>query len=545
MSRTTLCAVTAAGLAALSLGVMAVRYHVLGDEIKLPAGPNVWKVTLTVQGRTDGEARVLTASPLDFDRQHVVRETYRSAQMSARAPDTTNPLRRRILWTRKAGVPEGMFKLHGEFICSVDQAQPTAPMSRLGQTLYAAPPRGAYLDVLSKNGTDNDRLAALARQVTAGKERHSEQTHALFQYVDGRIINEPQVGERTLGPAEVLTEGSGDSAAKARLLIALLRNRGVPSRLVTGVLLAGSEQQSAHHWVEAWLHDRWVPMCPFYHHYGHVPPTYLVFAFENAAIVRGRHVRDLDYAFLVERHHTEAAANNSAAQRFFRSVSLYMLPPAEQRLVQFLLLLPVAALVICIYRNLIGLNSFGTFAPALVGLAFRDLHTLPGVAVFISILLVGWLARRVLDHYHLLQVPRIAFMLSLVVSLLILATVTANHFEMPATRYISLFPLVILTGMIERFWTLETEDGTLSSFKTLIVTLLIAGTVAVTTSFRPLERHLFCFPETLGVIMAIQLLIGRYTGYRLTELFRFRDFLSTPPGAPEAQLKLVDYRLAE
>jgi hypothetical protein len=222
-----------------------------------------------------------------------------------------------------------------------------------------------------------------------------------------------------------------------------------------------------------------------------------------------------------------------------------MLPPAEQRLVQFLLLLPVAALVICIYRNLIGLNSFGTFAPALVGLAFRDLHTLPGVAVFISILLVGWLARRILDHYHLLQVPRIAFMLSLVVSLLILATVTANHFEMPATRYISLFPLVILTGMIERFWTLETEDGTLSSFKTLLVTLLIAGTVAVTTSFRPLERHLFCFPETLGVIMAMQLLIGRYTGYRLTELFRFRDFLSTPPGAPEAQLKLVDYRLAE
>src|SRR5262245_47905174 len=135
MSRTTLCAVTAAGLAALSLGIMAARYYVLGDEIKLPAGPNVWKVTLTVQGRTDGEARLLTASPLDFNRQHVVRETYHSAQLTGRAPDATSPLRRRILWTRKAGVPEGIFKLRGEFICSVDQARPTAPMSRLGQTL--------------------------------------------------------------------------------------------------------------------------------------------------------------------------------------------------------------------------------------------------------------------------------------------------------------------------------------------------------------------------------------------------------------------------
>jgi hypothetical protein len=36
---------------------------------------------------------------------------------------------------------------------------------------------------------------------------------------------------------------------------------------------------------------------------------------------------------------------------------------------------------------------------------------------------------------------------------------------------------------------------------------------------------MFRYPETLGLIMAGQLLIGRYTGYRLSELFRFRDFL--------------------
>jgi hypothetical protein len=36
---------------------------------------------------------------------------------------------------------------------------------------------------------------------------------------------------------------------------------------------------------------------------------------------------------------------------------------------------------------------------------------------------------------------------------------------------------------------------------------------------------MFCYPETLGVIMAVQLLIGRYTGYRLSELYRFRDFI--------------------
>ena len=114
-------------------------------------------------------------------------------------------------------------------------------------------------------------------------------------------------------------------------------------------------------------------------------------------------------------------------------------------------------------------------------------------------------------------------------------------------RYVALFPMVILTGMIERFWTLEAEDGTLSSFKTLLNTLLIAATVAMLLSVPALLRHLFRYPETLGIIMALQLLIGRYTGYRLTELLRFRDFLTPPPAGnePDLPFRIADAGLAD
>src|SRR5207244_1608339 len=121
---------------------------------------------------------------------------------------------------------------------------------------------------------------------------------------------------------------------------------------------------------------------------------------------------------------------------------------------------------------------------------------------------------------------RMAFLLSLVVIVLISAIVAANYQDLPATKYISLFPMVILTGMIERFWTLEVEDGTSSSFKTLLGTLVIAATISLLLGLHAVVRHMFRYPETLGLIMAGQLLIGRYTGYRLSELFRFRDFLN-------------------
>jgi hypothetical protein len=89
---------------------------------------------------------------------------------------------------------------------------------------------------------------------------------------------------------------------------------------------------------------------------------------------------------------------------------------------------------------------------------------------------------------------------------------------------VSIFPMVILTGMIERFWTLEEEDSLRSSIRTLLSTLVIAVCISLVVSRTFVTQHLLRFPETLGLIMAVQLLLGRYTGFRLTELYRFRDF---------------------
>jgi hypothetical protein len=296
--------------------------------------------------------------------------------------------------------------------------------------------------------------------------------------------------------------------------------------LVTGITLTNATEQVAHTWVEAWLHGRWFPMCPFHHHYGRLPGNYLVLALGDSPVAHARHVADLDYAFFIERIAEPAPpAHDSLPRRFFELTSLYRLPPAEQRLVEFLLLLPLAALLICIYRNVIGIQSFGTFAPALVGLAFRDWHSLPGILIFMGIVVVGWMLRRVLDQYHLLQVPRTAFLLTLVVILLIITVMACNSGNPPlaATQYVSLFPMIILTGMIERFWTLETEDGPAASLRTLLATMFMAVTIALFLSLRPLVHHMFRYPETLGLVMAAQLLLGRYTGYKLTELWRFRE----------------------
>src|SRR5262249_22255657 len=164
------------------------------------------------------------------------------------------------------------------------------------------------------------------------------------------------------------------------------------------------------------------------------------------------------------------------------------------------------------------------------------------------IMLVGWGLRRLLDTYHLLLVPRIAILLTLIIVLLLGAIIVASPYGVGADNYIALLPLVILTHMIERFWTLDVEDGTAASLRTLISTVVVAVAVSFTIHFdvvvngvaqllgsgpvvRPdvLRATLFRYPEALGLVIAAQFLVGRYTGYRLTELFRFQDLLTEEP----------------
>jgi hypothetical protein len=199
------------------------------------------------------------------------------------------------------------------------------------------------------------------------------------------------------------------------------------------------------------------------------------------------------------------------------------LSPAERQLVEFLLLLPVAALVCGVARVLVGLHTFGTFAPALLGLSFRGVESPAGVFVLLVVLSVGWVARRGLARLNLLQVPRSAAMLTVICGLLAAYVLFSNARGRPVAHAIPFLPLVIVTGLVERFWTTEEEDGTPAAVRTMVATLATAAGVFLVVSTGALVRAVVEHPESLGLVLAGQMVLGRYTGYRLLELYRFRD----------------------
>jgi hypothetical protein len=87
---------------------------------------------------------------------------------------------------------------------------------------------------------------------------------------------------------------------------------------------------------------------------------------------------------------------------------------------------------------------------------------------------------------------------------------------------IAFFPIVIIAWTIERMSILWEEEG---PREVLIQGLgsLIVAMAAFALMSNPVVGHLsFNFPELNLVVIALIMMIGKYTGYRLLELRRFR-----------------------
>jgi hypothetical protein len=145
-----------------------------------------------------------------------------------------------------------------------------------------------------------------------------------------------------------------------------------------------------------------------------------------------------------------------------------------------------------------------------------------GLLMFVGIVGTGLLARFYLERLRLLLVPRLTAVLIVVVILMALMSVLSNRLGLEVGLSIALFPMVIMAMTIERMSIAWDERGPGHAFKEGIGTMLVAAIAYLAMSWERLEHIVFVFPEVLLILFGATLVLGRYSGYRLTELFRFR-----------------------
>ncbi|MFT7652265.1 MAG: hypothetical protein ACI9ON_000232 [Limisphaerales bacterium] len=206
------------------------------------------------------------------------------------------------------------------------------------------------------------------------------------------------------------------------------------------------------------------------------------------------------------------------------ALSLYNLPIAEQGMFKLIMLLPIGALVVVLLRVLIGVRTSGTFMPVLIALAFLQTQLLPGLASFIIVVAIGLFIRSYLSSLNLLLVARIATLVVIVIAIISIFSVISFRLGLLQGLTITFFPMIILAWTIERMSIIWEEEGPKEVLLQGGGSLFVA-VMAFLLMDLSITRHLaFNFPELHLVVLAVILITGRYTGYRLLELHRFSAF---------------------
>ena len=224
----------------------------------------------------------------------------------------------------------------------------------------------------------------------------------------------------------------------------------------------------------------------------------------------------------VEAAISEAVMRGEISRPFLLDVSLLSLPLNVQAVYRVMLMVPLGALVLVLLRNIIGIKTFGTFMPVLIALAFRETGLLWGILIFIILVTMGLSARFYFEQLKLLLVPRLCAILIVVVASMAVLSVVMEFLGVHPGLSVALLPMVIITMTIERTSISWEEEGPGKALVMGLGSLVAASLVFIVMNIKYVEHLLFVFPELLLVLLAITLLLGRYSGYRLMDLYRFR-----------------------
>ena len=200
-----------------------------------------------------------------------------------------------------------------------------------------------------------------------------------------------------------------------------------------------------------------------------------------------------------------------------------------QSTVILLLMLPIIATVVAFFRQIIGIKAFGIYTPSIITfafLAFEPKGWKYGTLIFITMILIGMLSRYTLRYLRVLYLPRVAITLTFVSFAMLGVLALGGYFQRTGLVAVDIFPLLIMITLVEKFVATQIEKGDKIAIILAIETLFISlvGYFIARSFF--LNNLILVSPWIVLLTLPINVLLGKWSGLRLTELVRFRHIFT-------------------
>ena len=497
-------------LIALGLGLFLYKAIVLGFPLSPGEKANLWDVEVRLGFIAhDKPVKVSLFIPRSTRHFAVVDENFisRGYGLTTSAVDNN----RQAVWSlRKAS---GAQTLYYRAVVQSLEATDQEPTVSKPEIQPPPPFEGPYL--------------AAAESLLAQSREQSADLDTLVAQLLKHLAN-----PKTDSNVALLVGSSGDLVKRIETTIRVLAMAQIPARLVRGIRL--EEQRGRAEmipWLQVYADGKWVSYNPATGEVG-IPDDFLIFWRGNEPLLTVKGADKADFTVTVRRTEAEgleaATARGRALNPRLVEFSLLSLPIKTQAVYQILMAVPVGALLLVLMRNVVGIKTFGTFMPVLIGLAFRETQLMWGLVLFSVVVALGLVVRFYFERLKLLLVPRLAAVLIVVVLVMAVLSVLSHRLDIERGLSVALFPMVILTMTIERMSIVWEERGPGDAMQQGLGSLFTAALAYLLMSNPYVEHLMFIFPELLLVLLGISLLLGRYAGYRLVELGRFKALTTRP-----------------
>lgn len=198
----------------------------------------------------------------------------------------------------------------------------------------------------------------------------------------------------------------------------------------------------------------------------------------------------------------------------------------QEGTIALLLMLPFVATFIAFARQIIGIRGFGIYITLILAYAFVATGLKYGLLIFFVVISAGTLIRTLIKKIRIMYLPRMAIILSGVTFSIFLLFLAGSFLKFEGLSAISIFPILVMTLIVERFVAAQIERGPKTAIFMTFETLLMA-----TISYFLLEWKLFqqivldYSLLSIFILILLNYLLGRWTGLRISEYFRFRELI--------------------
>jgi transglutaminase-like putative cysteine protease len=504
-------------LGAICVAVRASTRH----EAPAVRGDTFWKLTYDIPYRAaKAGARLQAAFPRDTSHGRVHRINFPAAK-SDQTRRTTAQAREVAVVAAQAGPGRitAEFEIHLSPRASWRSESTRANLTAEGRAHY----------LRSENGikVDDPLVVSTLEKLQSDPASKVQLVDRLFDFCLTEIG--PGGKEAPADAVEAIRRRVANPLGRARAMVALCRAAKVPARLVVGFPIKQGADIRPHVWLEAAAADRWEPFDPENDFTRELPHTFLPARRDGASVIHAAEMLDVHPKFSIAAMPPPEDIYRPEGQRLADVLDLTRLPLEMHEPLSVILLMPLGALLTCIVRTIIGVRTFGTFTPSLLALAFVYNDWRTGIVVFAIAISLGLLTRSFLDKLKLLLVPRLSVILTLVALCMVFGVSLLDYYRLAPSSQAVLLPMVIMTMTVERFFLTMEEDSPRFAAQLLVSTILVAACCYLVLRWETVGRWLLLYPEVHLFTIAAMILLGRYSGYRLTELWRFRDLADPEP----------------